>query len=128
MPSDPQITEIRRELRVAAGILARNPEYRLKRNLRSRLQQALHGRAKSAGLMELLGMKIKEFKIYLQGQFASGISWSNYGPVWQVDHIRPCASFDLTDPAQQRECFHWSNCQPLFVIDNLKKGDRYVPN
>ena len=47
----------------------------------------------------------------------------NYG-LWHVDHIIPCASFDLTDPKQQKICFHWSNLQPLKAIDNLKKGTR----
>lgn len=40
-----------------------------------------------------------------------------------IDHIYPCSSFDLTDPEQQKACFHWSNCQPLWVKDNLIKGD-----
>lgn len=52
------------------------------------------------------------------------MTWENYGPVWHVDHIRPCASFDLQDPAQQRECFNFKNLQPLFAKENLKKGDR----
>jgi hypothetical protein len=54
------------------------------------------------------------------------MTWENYGPVWHVDHIRPCASFDLTDPAQQRECFHFSNLQPLFAAENLAKGDKIL--
>jgi hypothetical protein len=45
----------------------------------------------------------------------------NYGK-WHVDHIRPCASFDLTNPKQQQICFHYTNLQPLWAIDNIKKG------
>jgi hypothetical protein len=48
----------------------------------------------------------------------------NHG-LWHVDHIRPCASFDLTDPEQQAICFHYTNLQPLWAIDNIKKGARY---
>lgn len=101
---------------------ARDPGHRMLRNLRLRVSHALCGRVKSARTRLLLGMEIPEFKIYLQGQFQPGMTWENYGPVWHVDHIRPCASFDLIDPAQQRECFNWSNTQPLFAEDNLKKG------
>jgi len=51
------------------------------------------------------------------------MSWDNYGyRGWHIDHIRPCASFDLTDPEQQRECFHYTNLQPLWWQDNLRKG------
>lgn len=55
-----------------------------------------------------------------------GMSWDNYGKVWEVDHIKPCSLFNLADPTQQRECFNYSNLQPLFVLDNRKKGDVYV--
>ena len=39
-----------------------------------------------------------------------------------IDHIKPCASFDLTDPAQQKECFNYKNLQPLWAFDNISKG------
>ena len=45
----------------------------------------------------------------------------NYG-MWHVDHIIPCASFDFSDPKQQELCFHYTNLQPLWAEDNLKKG------
>lgn len=44
---------------------------------------------------------------------------------WEVDHIRPCASFDLTDTGQQKECFHWTNLQPLWELDNDRKDSWY---
>lgn len=52
------------------------------------------------------------------------MTWGNYGPIWHVDHKRPCAGFDLTDPAQQRECFHYTNLQPLFAEENMSKRDQ----
>ena len=54
------------------------------------------------------------------------MNWSNYGKNgWVIDHIRPCASFDLGKETQQYECFHYTNLQPLWYIDNIKKGDKY---
>jgi len=52
-----------------------------------------------------------------------GQSFENYGTAWHVDHIRPCASFDLSDPEQQRQCFHFTNLQPLWDEINLEKSD-----
>ncbi len=49
------------------------------------------------------------------------MTWDNYGK-WQIDHKIPCASFDLTDPEQQKSCFHFSNLQPLWAKDNNSKG------
>ena len=51
-------------------------------------------------------------------------SWDNYG-AWHIDHRRPCASFDLSDLNEQRKCFHFSNLQPLWAIDNIHKGNKY---
>ena len=47
-------------------------------------------------------------------------------PHAKIDHIIPCAAFDLTKPENQKKCFHYSNTQPLWAKDNLRKGDKYV--
>lgn len=35
--------------------------------------------------------------------------------------IKPRASFNLTDPDQQKQCFHYRNMQPLWAKDNRDK-------
>ena len=102
----------------------RTPAYVADR-LRIRLNECLKrsGARKSAATIELTGIDAAELKEYLALQFAENMTWDNYGE-WHIDHIRPCASFDLTDPEQQRECFHFSNLQPLWAEDNLRKGAR----
>ena len=60
---------------------------------------------------------------HIEKQFKPGMSWAKMSEI-HIDHIKPCVSFDLTDPEQQRKCFHFSNLQPLWAIDNLKKGAR----
>lgn len=77
--------------------------------------------------MEMLGCSVEDLKTKLEAQFQSGMSWDNYGRTgWHIDHIRPCASFDLSDPMQQAECFHYTNLQPLWALDNMKKGSTYL--
>ena len=99
------------------------PKNRLMKCLRHRLQRVLSGQIKAASALQLLGCPIESFQLYLQSRFLPGMAWSNYGYWgWHVDHIRPCTSFDLSDPEQQRICFHFSNLQPLWGPDNLSKG------
>ncbi len=101
----------------------RNPVSKLRQCLRSRLHRVLShtNQSKCAGTMMLIGCTIPELRVHLESLFQSGMSWENYGQ-WHVDHRKPCASFDLSDPEQQKICFHWSNLQPLWAIDNLRKG------
>lgn len=107
---------------------ATDPEFRIRFLMRNRIWMALQrGVAKAGNTVELLGCTIPEFKRYIESLWLPGMSWENYGRHgWHLDHIKPCASFDLTDPAQQRACFHYSNVQPLWAKDNLSKGDRQL--
>jgi hypothetical protein len=108
-----------------------DPQYRLARVLRARIRKVLKQQsAKKANLTyNLVGCPIPDVKKHLESQFKPGMTWENHGKVWQIDHILPCASFDLTDPAQQLKCFHWTNLQPLWNKDNQKKNAKliYVP-
>jgi len=97
---------------------------RLLNNLRSRLSHALQRNSKSSRTMEYLGCTLKELKNYLESQFIEGMNWENYGK-WHIDHIKPCASFDLNIIEEQHKCFHFSNLQPLWAKDNLSKNDNY---
>lgn len=99
--------------------------YRILGNLRSRLRHALNGINKSCTTKQLLGCTTKELRKHLESQFTDGMSWDNYGYYgWHIDHITPCASFDMSDPEQQRQCFHYTNLQPLWAEDNLRKSDK----
>jgi hypothetical protein len=110
----------------------RDPGFKLRCNLRARIWKALNGIGKVDRSMKLLGCSLNFYRSYLETAFVydhpeyGTMTWDNYGDVWEVDHQRPCASFDLTDPKQQLECFHWSNCQPMFTELNRQKGNRYA--
>jgi hypothetical protein len=102
-----------------------NLNYHIAWNLRAKVRMALHGRAKTASTLNLLGCSLDDFIRHLESLFTFGMTWENYGlRGWHIDHKRPCASFDLSQPAQQRACFHYTNLQPLWAFDNLSKGNR----
>lgn len=96
-----------------------DPANRLLKNMRKRLWEATKG--KEAGTLQLVGCSVEELQAHLEKRFEPGMTWDNYGE-WHVDHVKPCAEFDLTDPEQQRACFHYTNLQPLWALDNIRKG------
>ena len=98
-----------------------DPIYKFAKNQRRRMWAALKGISKCESTLILLGCSIEECWNHLEQQFEPGMTRDNYG-LWHVDHIIPCASFDLSDPEQQKFCFHYTNLQPLWAIDNMKKG------
>jgi len=108
-------------------LMKTNPEYKIKRNLRRRVSLALNdqGMIKDISLKDFLGCTIPEFKEYINKLFTEGMNWKNYGE-WHIDHIKPCSSFNLTKKEEQIKCFNYNNLQPLWAIDNLKKGDKNV--
>lgn len=95
-------------------------EQRIKNSLRSRLYAFVKGKNTKSSF-EFVGCSIDELKKHLSSQFTKGMSWENYGR-WHIDHIKPCASFDLSNEEEQHKCFNYSNLQPLWAKDNFKKG------
>jgi hypothetical protein len=105
--------------------LKNNIQFRLRLNLRRRILAALDENWKSGHTLELLGCSVDFLRKHLESQFKDGMTWDNYGiKGWHIDHIKPCASFDLTDYRQQEQCFHYTNLQPLWWIDNIRKSDK----
>lgn len=109
--------------RVLARIAA-DPVVRMRDRLRRRVAAAFRVQRASKATAGLIGCTMQQLRQHLEAQFTEGMTWDNYGK-WHVDHIRPCASFDLLDPEQQRQCFHYSNLQPLWAIDNHRKGSKH---
>jgi hypothetical protein len=105
---------------------AEDPEFRIRCNLSSRIRSAFNAckTKKSVKTLELFGCSLEELCKHLESKFTEGMTWENYGK-WHVDHIRPCVSFNLLNVEEQRQCFHWSNLQPLWAIDNLRKNSRW---
>jgi hypothetical protein len=91
--------------------------------IRVRIRKCIKNKSESS--MDILGASIEEVVNYIEKQFTEGMTWENHGiNGWHIDHIKPIASFDLTDLEQQRECFNYKNMQPLWAKDNISKGKK----
>ena len=99
-------------------------EEKIKKSLRNRLSVGVLRGIPSRKFEDLTGCTPVEIQKHIEQKFKPGMSWENYGE-WEIDHIRPCASFNLSDPEQQKQCFHYTNLQPLWARENRKKGSKW---
>ena len=103
-----------------------NPSARLRKSVMNRIWSAMKGQpVNGVGSFSMVGCPVKFLRSYIEGKFEKGMTWDNYGE-WHVDHIRPCASFDLSDKEQVIQCFNWRNLQPMWASENLSKGSNYA--
>ena len=108
--------------------------FRVKQNIRrifhKRIKSAKNGNPEST--MEILGASWDLVSLFIERQFLEGMTWDNYGSSskkkrkWNIDHIKPCNSYDLLDNDECRKCFHFSNLRPMWAIENSIKNDRFT--
>ena len=101
-------------------------QVKLRRTLRSRIYQATKKCKKSGSSVKDLGCSIDFFKQYIERLFLPNMSWDNHGNGigrWNIDHIIPLSSVDLSEREQFLKVCHYTNLQPLWYMDNLRKGD-----
>ena len=108
--------------------MATHPNAVMRNRLNARLQKLIKrsGVKKQHRTSVLIGTTPDGFRAHIESLFFPGMTWENRR-LWHIDHKRPCASFDLTKPEQQRACFHYTNLQPLWAPDNQKKGAKFTP-
>ena len=101
----------------------KDPFFRASINVKNRTRSAFkRGYSKSKHTAELIGCSWEGLREHLENQFVDGMTWDNntfYG--WHVDHIIPLASAKTLEELES--LCHYTNLQPLWAQDNLKKGD-----
>lgn len=104
--------------------MSMSTEQKIVDNMRTRLKALIKTTKKggSSTVSGFIGCTTKQLAKHLESQFNKGMTWTNYGTHWHVDHILPCASFDHTDPKQVKQCWHWTNLRPLEAQRNMDKG------
>ena len=100
--------------------------YKLLRRIRDRHSKAVKsaGKLKNFRSTDLLGCDSLYLKKYIQIQFKKEMSWDNYGLIWNIDHIYPLSRVNWDDIYEKSKYCHYSNLQPMFIIDNIKKGNK----
>lgn len=98
-------------------------QFRLRKRLRTRLHKGLSGARKEYKTQELLGCSFTYLKTWLEDRFSEGMSWDNYGKGgWEIDHVKPLSSFDLTKKEAIFAACNYTNLQPLWRWENIAKG------
>ena len=106
-------------------------EYRLKNKhvglWRSVLKMSLKrlNTKKEGYTIDVLGYSALVFKEYIEKLFTENMSWENHGE-WHIDHKKPVSAFgkDQNPILINMLC----NLQPLWAVDNLKKGSKWRSN
>jgi hypothetical protein len=99
-------------------------EFKLYSNIQSRIYMALNNNniIKQFSTLEIIGCSIDFYKTWLEYQFDEKMNWDNHGDYWHIDHVKPCASFNLLNEIEVKECFNWKNVRPLEKFHNLSKN------
>jgi hypothetical protein len=95
--------------------------FRMKKRIRERIRDYMKGENKGVKTKEIIGLDYNEFKEFISSKFSDGMSWENYGK-WHLDHI-----ITLCSAKNKEEILilnHYTNLQPLWAEDNLKKGGK----
>lgn len=102
-----------------------DPSFKLRRNTGTMIRQSMKGARIHGRSMSLIGCSISELRSYLESRLQPGMTWDNYGNNgWHIDHIIPLSYFDFSDPEQQKRAWHYTNLQPLWARDNLRKSNK----
>ena len=104
-----------------------NIQFRVKQRLCARIKSALKevSLRKTDKTYEYIGCSYNFLKNWISYQFQGEMSWDNIG-LWHIDHVIPCASFDLTNPESVSECFSWKNLRPCWAEENMIKGSKII--
>jgi len=121
---------IKRQRKYAKYKYYSDPVFRISKKIRGRLREFVRKLKipKVQRTHQYLGCDYNFFRDYIESKFTDGMNWGRLlrGEI-HIDHIRPISSFNLLNEKELKQAFHYTNCQPLWARDNLKKSDRWNP-
>jgi hypothetical protein len=104
---------------------ASTPQGKIAHAMRARLYQCFWLKSVSKSLQESIGCDWAALVNHIESLWQPGMDWENYSLFgWHIDHIVPVSAFDLRDPEQFAQCWHYTNLQPLWSKDNWRKSNK----
>jgi hypothetical protein len=103
-----------------------NVEFKLEVRMRSRIYIAFTSKksTKKERTWKYIGCTASFLKEWISYQLYDGMTYDNYGVLWHIDHVKPCASFNLSNENESYQCFNWTNLRPLIANKNISKGSK----
>ncbi len=98
-----------------------DPLFRLCLSLRARLHGII--KKKTFAFSKLISSNSDNIRDWFEYQFDDELNWTNYGSVWQIDHLIPVTHFDCSNEKEAQLCFHWTNLRPLRSKENNVKNN-----
>ena len=113
--------------------LSKIPSYRISKAISRGINYSLKGNKNGRSWETLVGYTKEELMRHIESKFEPWMNWDNYGIYekgklkWVIDHWRPVSSFNFTstDDPEFKECWALENLQPLEVVENIKKSNKY---
>jgi hypothetical protein len=101
--------------------------YHLNRRLSCSIFQSIRDNKQGRRWEDLTVYTVEQLKEHLEAKFQPGMSWENYGK-WHIDHVIPKSWWEYEKPEDRefKQCWSLANLQPLWKIDNIKKGNGYA--
>jgi hypothetical protein len=100
--------------------------YKLTHNIRNRVRDFLKLKniTKNNKTFDIIGCSPEFLKEHIEKQFTDGMSWDLMGEHIHIDHIIPLSSVNTEDEVYK--LCHYTNLQPLWAEDNLKKSNKII--
>lgn len=105
-----------------------NTEYKMKQNIKRYISSCAkrNNYSKNNTTTKYIGCSIEFFIKWIEFQFNNEMTWNNHSTYWELDHVKPCSSFDLSNDEEISICFNWKNYQPLHKNENRMKSNKII--
>ena len=103
---------------------ANNVSVRVNNQLLAQMRHLIRGTTPSHKLLKIMNCNKMFFFKWLEFQFEDNMTWSNYGKIWNIDHVIPASSFNLLNEDELKRCYSWTNLRPCTIEENREKGSK----